>query len=103
MKLCRLSILIGLFGLISLEAQNLASNVIEKVEFRGLSRVPADTVRAIVQTKAGDVYEETAVKRDFKALWDTGRFTDVQVTKESGPRGGILLRFLVTERPQQQP
>jgi outer membrane protein insertion porin family len=101
MELRRLTTLVCLFGLISLEGQSLASNVIERVEFRGLSRVPTDTVRAIVQTKSGDVYEEKAVKRDFKALWDTGRFTEVQVTKEDGPRGGIILRFVVTERPQQ--
>jgi len=71
---------------------------IEGIEFRGLSRVPEDTVRAIIHAHTGDVYDEEAIRRDFKALWDTGRFNDVQVKKEAGERGGVILRFVVTER-----
>jgi outer membrane protein assembly factor BamA len=89
--------LLCLSGLLSVEAQNVASNVIEMVEFQGLSRVPADSVRAIVHSKAGDVYDEKAVKRDFIALWETKRFSDIQVKNEKGPNGGIKLRFIVTE------
>lgn len=72
---------------------------IEAIEFRGLSRVPEQTVRTIVQAKVGDVYTEGAIRRDFNALWDTGRFNDIQVKKETGERGGVVLRFVVTERP----
>lgn len=80
-------------------AQATASNVIEKIEFRGLSHVPEETVRSVVKAKAGDTYNEDAVHRDFKALWDTGRFNDIQVKKETGEQGGVVLRFVVTERP----
>ena len=97
MTLRWLSLLLCLCGFISVEAQNVASNVIEMVEFQGLNRVPADTVRAIVHTKVGDVYDETAVKRDFTALWETKRFSEIQVKNEKGPHGGIKLRFIVTE------
>jgi outer membrane protein assembly factor BamA len=69
---------------------------IERIEYRG---VPEETVRAIVHAKVGDTYNEDAVRRDFKALWDTGRFNDVQVKKDTGERGGVVLRFVVTERP----
>jgi outer membrane protein assembly factor BamA len=86
------------FGLMTARAQNVASNVIEKIEFRGLNRVPVDSVRATIHTKAGDDYDEEALRRDFKALWDTGRFNEIQVKKEAGERGGVIVRFVVTER-----
>ena len=108
----RLSLVVCLYGLVTDGAQNppnppanppqaaqLASNVIEGVEIRGARRVPADTMREIVRSKAGDVYNEEAVQREFTALWNTGRFDDIEVKRETGPRGGVIVRFVVTERP----
>lgn len=73
-------------------------NIIEAVEFRGQHKVPQDTLRALIFTKKGDVYSDDAVHRDFIALWNTGRFDDLRVETEKGPQGGIILRFMVTER-----
>ena len=73
-------------------------NIIEAVEFRGQHKVPQDTLRALIFTKKGDVYSEDAIHRDFIALWNTGRFDDLRVETEKGPQGGIILRFVVTER-----
>jgi outer membrane protein assembly factor BamA len=75
-----------------------ASNVIEGVEFRGLSRVSQDTVKALILIKAGDVISEDALRRDFTALWNTGSFDDIVLKKETGERGGTIVRFVVTER-----
>lgn len=82
------------------EAQpaKVGENIIEAVDFRGQHRVPQDTLRALIYTKKGDVYDEEAIHRDFIALWNTGRFDDLRIEKEKGPSGGIILRFLVTER-----
>jgi outer membrane protein insertion porin family len=82
------------------EAQpaKMGENIIEAVEFRGQHRVPQDTLRALIYTKKGDVYDEEAIHRDFIALWNTGRFDDLRIEKEKGPSGGIILRFIVTER-----
>ncbi len=74
------------------------ANIIEAVEFRGQRRVPQDTLRALVTMKKGDVYDEQQVHRDFIALWNTGRFDDIRVEKETAPDGGVIVRFLVTER-----
>ncbi len=74
------------------------ANIIEAVDFRGQRKVPQDTLRALIYTKKGDVYDEEAIHRDFIALWNTGRFDDIRVEKETGPNGGIILRFVVTER-----
>src|SRR5271165_220309 len=73
-------------------------NIVEGVEFRGQKRVPQDTLRALIYTKKGDVYDEESIHRDFMALWNTGRFDDLKVETEKGPNGGIIIRFLVTER-----
>ena len=76
----------------------MGENLIEAIEFRGQHRVPQDTLRALIYTKKGDVYDEEAIHRDFIALWNTGRFDDLRIEKEKGPNGGIILRFVVTER-----
>jgi outer membrane protein insertion porin family len=73
-------------------------NVIEEVQFRGQHKVPQDTLRGLIYTKKGDVYDEEAIHRDFISLWNTGRFDDLRVETERGPNGGIILRFVVTER-----
>ncbi len=76
----------------------ISENTIEAVEFRGQRRVPQDTLRALVEMKKGDPFDEEIVHRDFVALWNTGRFDDLRVERERGPQGGIVLRFVVTER-----
>ncbi|MBV9084434.1 MAG: outer membrane protein assembly factor BamA, partial [Acidobacteriaceae bacterium] len=73
-------------------------NIIEGIEFRGQRRVPQDTMRGLILTKKGDVYDEESIHRDFVALWNTGRFDDLRIEKEKGPNGGIILVFVVTER-----
>ncbi len=112
----RLSALVCLVGLVTAGAQNspnppanppagrpqaarLASNVIEAIEFRGARRIPGDILKAIIVSRAGDVYDEAKVRSDFTALWNTGRFDDIQVGRETGERGGVVVRFVVTERP----
>jgi outer membrane protein insertion porin family len=77
----------------------LASNVVEGIEFRGARRVPQDTLRALIFSKVGDLYNEETLRRDFMALWNTNRFDDIRLETEKGDRGGTIVRFVVTERP----
>ena len=72
-------------------------DVIESIEFRGVRRVPQDTLRAMIFTKRGDKYDEDSVHRDFMALWNTGRFDDIRVEKEAG-RTGWIIRYTMAER-----
>jgi outer membrane protein insertion porin family len=72
-------------------------DVVEAIEFRGARRVPQDTLRALIFTKAGDRYDPQALNRDFMALWNTGRFDDIVLEREPGRKGWIV-RYLVTER-----
>ncbi len=73
-------------------------NTVEAVEFRGQRKVPQDTLRALIFTKKGDIYDAESLHRDFMALWNTGRFDDLRVERELGSAGGVILRFVVTER-----
>ena len=76
-----------------------APDVIESIQFKGSRRVPQDTLRAMIFTKAGDVYNKEALSRDFMALWNTNRFDDIRLESEKGDRGGIVLTYVVVERP----
>ena len=58
---------------------------------------PQDTLRAMIFTKKGDRYDEETLRRDFMALWNTGRFDDIRLEAEPG-RTGLIMRFVLTER-----
>src|ERR1039457_3387947 len=78
-------------------AVNPNGQVIEAFEFRGAKRVPQDTLKALIISKPGDVYNEDTLRRDFMILWNTGRFDDIRLEAEPG-RLGLIVRFVVTER-----
>jgi outer membrane protein insertion porin family len=73
-------------------------NIIEAIEFRGSRRVPQDMLRSLIFSRAGDKYDEATLRRDFMALWNTGRFDDIRLEREPGKTGWIII-FVVTERP----
>src|SRR5271154_373791 len=64
----------------------------------GNRRIPADTIRARIFSKVGDVYDQAAIERDFNALWNTGYFEDIRFEREQSPKGWIL-HIYVKERP----
>lgn len=76
----------------------LAGNVIEAIQFRGARRVPQDTLRSIIYSKVGDVYNEATLERDFQALYNSNRFDDITLESERGERGGVVITFVVVER-----
>jgi outer membrane protein insertion porin family len=78
-------------------AVNPNGQVIEAFEFRGAKRVPQDTLKALIVSKPGDIYNEETLRRDFMILWNTGRFDDIRLESEPG-RLGLIVRFVVTER-----
>jgi outer membrane protein assembly factor BamA len=72
--------------------------VIEGVQFHGARRVPQDMLRGVIFSRVGDAYNEETVRRDLMALRSTDRFDEVRVSTEAGKKGGVVLRFVVTER-----
>ena len=74
-------------------AKPAAGEAIEAIEFRGARRVPQDTLKALISSKAGDIYNQDVLRRDYMALWNTGRFDDIQLETEPG-RIGLSLRIV---------
>ena len=89
-----------LCGPLLTQAQN-ASKIIEAIEFRGALHTPQETLKALIATKPGDAYNEGTLGRDFTALWKTGGFSDIELKTELGAHGGIIARFVLTEREDQ--
>jgi outer membrane protein insertion porin family len=73
-------------------------NIIESIEFRGARRFPQDRLKALIVTKTGDPYDEEILRRDFMAIWNTGKFDDIRLETEPG-KTGLILRYILTERP----
>ncbi|GJQ59345.1 MAG: outer membrane protein assembly factor BamA [Candidatus Scalindua sp. AMX11] len=80
-------------------AQEGSSEVnIKKIEVRGCKRVSALSVKAATKIRVGDSYDAQAVGQDVDAIWSLGFFNNIEVELEPF-EDGILLVFLVTERP----
>jgi len=91
--------LLSLIAQLLLSAAALAQqNLIVGISVHGNRRIPADTVKARIFTKVGDVYDTAALERDFNALWNTGYFEDIRFEREESPKGWIL-HLYVKERP----
>ena len=73
-------------------------DLIVGIQIHGNHRIPADTVKARIFTKVGDVYDTAALERDFNALWNTGYFEDIRFEREQSAKGWIL-HIYVKERP----
>lgn len=82
-------------------AQGQQQRVVEDVVFQGNRRNRTADLLYYVQTRQGDVYNEAQVQRDFRALMDLGFFnrTESRVETEEGPRGGVIVTFVVKELP----
>lgn len=77
-------------------AQN--NDVISEIDVQGNRRIPAETVRARIFTKPGDIYDGPALERDFNSLWNTGYFEDIRFTREQTPKGWRII-VTVKEKP----
>jgi outer membrane protein insertion porin family len=72
---------------------------IDSIEIRGSRKVPADTLRALLVSKPGDIYDPEILRRDFMALYNTKRFENISIEAEPGERPqSVKVTFVVTER-----
>jgi outer membrane protein insertion porin family len=76
-------------------AQN---DVVSEIIPTGNRRIPADTIRARIFTKPGDIYDPAALERDFNSLWNTGYFEDIKFLREQTPKGWRII-VQVKEKP----
>ena len=69
-----------------------------QIVVKGGKTTAPETVGFYLGIKAGDPYDDEAVKRNFTKLWDSGLFEDVTLEKDVTPQG-IVLVATVVERP----
>ena len=72
--------------------------MVESIVIHGNRRIPAETIRARMFTKPGDVYDQQALERDFNSLWNTGYFDDLRIEREQSTKGWII-HVYVKEKP----
>src|SRR5437764_3889055 len=99
MKVAALVLAIILSGLNLYALQSPEGTKIEGVEPRNNRRIPSDTIKYHIQTKAGAVLNFETIRRDVKELYATNYFDDIQVIEEPGKSGGIIVVFQVKEKP----
>jgi outer membrane protein insertion porin family len=76
-----------------------ASQKIESVDIRGNRRIPTNTIKYHIRTKPGDTLNMNDVSRDVKELYAQSYFDDIRVDAEDGKEGGIVVVFVVKEKP----
>ena len=96
LRVCTLLALVVLTSTSFLWSQN--SDVISEISVKDNRRIPADTIRARIFTKAGDIYDASSLERDFNSLWNTGYFEDIRFTREQTPKGWKIV-VQVKEKP----
>ncbi|HYU44814.1 MAG TPA: outer membrane protein assembly factor BamA [Terriglobales bacterium] len=90
-----------LLSLILLLMSTLASaqqTLVEDIRIHGNRRIPAETIRARMFIRPGDVYDAAGIERDFNALWNSGYFDDLRFEREEGTKG-LILHIYVKEKP----
>jgi outer membrane protein insertion porin family len=73
-------------------------DVVVEVVVHGNRRIPAETVKARIYTKPGDVYDAAGLERDFNSLWNTTYFEDIRFEREQTPKGWRI-HVYVKEKP----
>jgi outer membrane protein insertion porin family len=93
---------VALAGVLVFQAGLIAQqqpDVITEIEIHGNRSIPADTIRAHIFTRPGDIYDLGAIERDFNSLWNTNYFEDIRFEREATPKGWRL-HVYVKERPR---
>ncbi len=77
-----------------------ATGKVAGIEVAGLKRIEEAAVLAVVGTRVGQDATPQGIRRDIKAIYDTGFVDDVQAELVPAPDGsGVVLRFDIDEKP----
>ena len=80
------------------EAEKAEGQPILRIDISGNRRVAKDDIVSYLRQKPGNLFKVDNLASDVRALWDSGFFDDVEVDMTREDRG-VILRFLVRERP----
>src|SRR5258708_6752101 len=97
-----LALILGLLllGLVqkAFAAPQATGQLIEEIDVTGNRRIPTETVKSRIYSRKGDVYDEAALQRDLRSVWNSGYFEDVRMEREQSPKGWII-HIYVREKP----
>src|SRR5262245_21203043 len=73
--------------------------LIDELDIRGNRRIPKDMILPAIKSKPGARYDAARVKQDLESILSLGVFDPLgtKVVENTGPRGGKLIVFEVTE------
>lgn len=80
------------------EAERAEGTPIVRIDTTGNRRVAKEDVVSYLRLKPGHLFKVENLASDVRALWDSGFFDDIEVDMTRDDRG-VVLRFLVRERP----
>lgn len=80
------------------EAERAEGLPIARIDIAGNRRVSNEDVLSFLRERPGHLFKVDNLASDVRALWDSGFFDDIEVDMTRTDRG-IILRFLVRERP----
>jgi outer membrane protein insertion porin family len=80
------------------EAERAEGTPIVRIEISGNRRVAKEDIISYLREKPGHLFKVENLASDVRALWDSGFFDDIEVDMTRIDQG-IVLRFLVRERP----
>jgi outer membrane protein assembly factor BamA len=78
-----------------------ANGVVDRIIIEGNRRVASEGLLALIHTHVGDTYNQSALQRDFKTLWDTKNFSDIRIEVRDDPNraNGKIVYFHLVEKP----
>jgi outer membrane protein insertion porin family len=72
--------------------------IIERVDIRGNRRIPEETIRFYIQSRAGEPYSESRLESDLRAVYNSHFFENIEIQERDGDMGKIIT-FIVKEKP----
>ena len=71
---------------------------ITKIEFKGNRKIESSAISQVIKSTRGNLFSETELSADIKAIYKMGYFDDVAADVKGTPEGKIIT-FIVTEKP----
>jgi outer membrane protein insertion porin family len=77
--------------------------LISDVIIAGNKYIQTETIKARLQTRPGEPFNEATIKTDIERLRASGEFDDVRISEAIGANGGHIVIFEVREKLPAKP
>lgn len=79
--------------------QRLPDFVVADVKVEGNLRTEKEAILQNLRVQTGQRFDQRAIREDVRRLHSMGLFKDLRVVKANGANGGVVLTYVVTEKP----